>query len=54
MGHCGCGTVGCRCFKFRGFLTREEKISILRDYKKALEKEVKGIKERIRELERNN
>lgn len=40
--HCGC----------RSFLTREEKIEMLNDYKEALEKEAKGVTERIKELQK--
>lgn len=39
---------------YRNFLTKEEKIEMLREYKESLEKEVKGISEKIRALERNN
>lgn len=35
----------------RSFLTREEKIELLREYQKDLEKEVKGVSERLKELE---
>lgn len=42
------------CCGARGFLTREEKIEMLKDYKESLEKEAKGVSERIKELERNN
>ncbi len=38
----------------RGFLTKEEKIEMLKEYKGNLEKETKGVAERIKELERNN
>jgi len=38
----------------RNYLSREEKVEMLKEYKESLEKEVKGIKERIEELERNN
>ncbi len=37
----------------REFLTRQEKIELLKDYQKDLEKEVQGVSERIRELETN-
>ncbi len=49
---CGyrCGSEG----SFRGFLTKEEKIEMLREYKDTLEKEAKGVAERIKDLERNN
>ena len=42
---CGCGPEG------RGFLTKEEKIESLKEYKEALEKEAKGVSERIDELQ---
>jgi hypothetical protein len=42
---CGCET--------RLFPTKEEKIGMLKDYKKALESEIKGVSERIKELENN-
>ncbi len=35
----------------RSFLTREEKIEMLKEYKEDLELEVKGVSERISELE---
>ena len=35
----------------RSFLTKEEKVQMLSEYKKNLEQEVKGISERITELE---
>ncbi|MDE1851308.1 MAG: DUF5320 domain-containing protein [Candidatus Micrarchaeota archaeon] len=38
----------------RSFLTKEEKIDILKEYKKNLENEAKGVAERIKELEKNN
>ena len=34
----------------RGFLTREEKIEMLEEYKKSLEKETQGVKEKIEQL----
>ena len=37
----------------RNFLTREEKIEILKEYKESLENEVMGIMERIGDLEKN-
>ncbi len=38
----------------RSFLTAEEKIELLREYKKNLENEAKGVEERIKQLEKNN
>lgn len=35
----------------RGFLTKKEKIEMLKEYKDSLDKESKGITERIAELE---
>ena len=42
---CNCGT--------RSFLTKEEKLEILKEYKESLENEGKGVSERIKELEKN-
>lgn len=41
-----------RCCGERSFLTREEKIEMLREYKENLEKEAQGVSERIKDLER--
>ena len=38
----------------RNFLTKEEKLEILSEYKKSLEQEAKGIEERIQELKKKN
>lgn len=51
--------MGCGCYSYsseqgRAFLTKEEKIEMLKEYKDALEKEAKGVSERIKELEKNN
>ena len=42
------------CCGTRGFLTREEKIEMLKEYQESLEKEAKGVSERIRELEKED
>ncbi len=42
------------CGSTRGFLTKEEKVGMLKEYKEELEKEAKGVGERIQELEKNN
>lgn len=47
----GYGCCGVRVDQVRNFLTREERIALLKEYKDGLEKEVQGIGERIRELE---
>lgn len=46
-----CVTESC-CNGSRNFLTKEEKIEMLQEYKEALEKEVKGIQERITDLKK--
>ena len=46
---CGSGDFG-----VRGFLTKEERIEMLKEYKENLEKETQGVSERIKELEKNN
>ena len=38
----------------RNFLTKEEKLEILKEYKKNLESETKGVAEKIKDLEKNN
>lgn len=48
-GNCGAMSGG-----IRNFLTREEKIEILKGYKEELENEAKGVAERIKQLEKNN
>ena len=42
----------CGCGGFRGFLTKEERIELLKEYKESLENEAKGVSERIKELEK--
>ncbi len=48
-GNCGVMSGG-----IRSFLTKEEKIEILKSYKEDLENEAKGVAERIKQLEKNN
>jgi len=38
----------------RSFLTKEEKVKMLTEYKEYLESEAKGVTERIKELQKNN
>ena len=40
------------CCGTRSFFTKEEKIEMLSDYKQSLEKEAKGVAERIKHLEK--
>jgi hypothetical protein len=46
---CGCCETGFQ--KARSFLTKEERIALLKEYKNDLEKETEGVVERIKELE---
>lgn len=48
--------MGCECYgtEGRSFLTKEEKIEMLEEYKETLEKEAKGVAERIKELQKSN
>lgn len=52
----GCDGCGCQEMKHgvRNFLTKGEKLEILKEYKEELELEVKGVEERIKQLEKNN
>ncbi len=52
---CGCsyGSSGFSTQKARRFLTREEKVELLKEYRNDLEKEAQGVSERIIELEVN-
>jgi len=44
---------GCNCgFGGRSFFTKEEQLEMLKEYKKNLEEETKGVAERIKELEK--
>lgn len=49
MGYSCCGVSS---QKARSFLTKEERISMLQDYKADLDKESQGVAERIRDLEK--
>jgi hypothetical protein len=40
--------------KARSFLTKEEKVEILKEYKNELEREAQGVSERIKEIEVKN
>jgi hypothetical protein len=44
-----CGTAGSQ--RSRSFLTKEERIELLKEYKNDLEKETHGVAEKIKELE---
>ena len=47
----GYGCCGVGVDKMRSFLTRDEKISLLKEYKENLQKEIEGITEKIKDLE---
>ena len=47
----GCGCYGSGYQRARSFLTKEERIEMLKEYQDELEKEKQGIAERIKELE---
>jgi hypothetical protein len=50
-GICGCCISGIDFGKARSFLTTEEKVSMLKEYKDELEREVQGVTDRISGLE---
>lgn len=41
------------CCGARSFYAKEEKLEMLKEYKESLEKEAKGVAERIKDLEKN-
>lgn len=45
-----CNAMACCSENSRSFLTKEEKIEMLEDYKENLELEAKGVSERIAQL----
>jgi len=49
-----CYAGGCECHTPRNFLTREEKVEMLKEYQASLEKEAKAVSERIRELQKKD
>ncbi len=46
-GNCGSG-----CGTGRSFLTKDEEIEMLKEYQEARENDTKGVRERIKELEK--
>jgi len=42
----------CECGPGRNFPTREEKVEVLKDYKESLEKEAKGVQEKIADMQK--
>jgi hypothetical protein len=47
----GCGCYGSGYQRARSFLTKEERMTRLKEYQDELDKEKQGISERIKELE---
>ncbi|MFZ0220337.1 MAG: hypothetical protein WAM42_01420 [Candidatus Nitrosopolaris sp.] len=50
--------MGCGCYaggfeRARSFLTKEERVALLKEYQDELEKEKQGVTERIKQLEAN-
>ena len=43
----------CECGSARSFFTKEEKIESLKEYQDSLEKEAKGVAERIKQLQKD-
>jgi hypothetical protein len=47
--------MGCGCYggsqRTRSFLTKEERVALLKEYQDELEKEKQGVSERIKQLE---
>ncbi len=55
MGDCCSASGSCGDMaSFRTYLTRDEKIEMLEEYKKSLELEAKGVAERIEQLKKMN
>ena len=50
MGYNCCGSG----YSARSFLTKEEKVEMLKEYEGELSKELEGVKERIKELQKAN
>jgi hypothetical protein len=46
-----CSTASSQRSRSRSFLTKEERIELLKEYKNDLEKETQGVAEKIKELE---
>ncbi|MBI2660598.1 DUF5320 domain-containing protein [Candidatus Woesearchaeota archaeon] len=42
------------CCGERSFFTKEEKVEMLKEYKESLEKEAKGVAERITQIQRSD
>ncbi len=47
---------GCGCYGLQGrsYLTKEEKVEMLEEYRRDLELELKGVEERVKELKKAN
>ena len=49
----GCGCYGAGSQRARSFLTKEERVALLKEYQDELENEKQGVTERIKQLEAN-
>ena len=47
-----CSAESCGCGSSRSFFTKEEKVEMLKEYKENLEKEAKGVAEKIKHLQK--
>jgi len=45
---------GCCGYGMRAYLTRDKKLEVLGGYAESLESELKGVRERMDELKKNN
>ncbi len=53
-GHCG-PDKGCGCFhKARHFFTEEERIQMLENYREQLEKELRGLDQKLQEMQKTD
>jgi hypothetical protein len=53
IGDMGYGCCGSSFQRARSFLTKEERIALLKEYQDELENEKQGVTERIKEIEAN-
>jgi len=53
IGDMGYGCCGSGFQRARSFLTKEERIALLKEYQEELENEKQGVTERIKEIEAN-
>lgn len=54
MGYSQCCGTETECSAPRNFLTKEEKLEMLSEYKESLEKEIKAVSEKISEIKKRD